>query len=233
MAQDLWTLNLLCQKYRDDRLWTAFQWANWRQPCQRLNFLISLRAHDYRYKYEYSEAKWTTNGVAAGKENSIPQCNPTSESQVYAMIASTKALTDATELYTEPISIRVRRPAVVGVGTEVLEIQGIKLNATIQAHINAYLYFPTANGDTSIGCPEFFATFNFIPHVGQASFNPDRLWRASLGPKLQALGKDYVSHIVVTLVQVGHSIQPLRFREARIVYDDNSQMWWMRSLIII
>lgn len=100
-----------------------------------------------------------------------------------------------------------------------LEIEGIKVDGRFQSHWEAYLFFPSVDINTPVSCPEFFGTFNFVPHVGQAQFNRDRVWRVAVKDKLVALGKDNYTDIIVTLVQFGPNVQPLGIGKARIVYD--------------
>lgn len=184
-------------------------------------FHILMMMMMIRYKYESSPTPWVTNGLKTGEEE-VALCNPTTDSQVLAMIAAFPPFTDQTMLFFEPITFRVPRPPSSSKGTEVLEIQGIRFNQTLQVHWEAYMYFPTANAKTGVLCPEFFGTYNFIPHTGQAIYNPARVWRAAVGPTLKRLGKEKHSHVVVTLVQVGHSIQPVKFTRARILYDSDA-----------
>lgn len=172
-----------------------------------------------RYEYEESPTAWITNGQKAGYENSIPVCNPMNPSQTNAMIIATPELTIQDKLGAEPLTFRVPRPERSDVGVEVLEIEGIKVDGRFQSHWEAYLFFPSVDINTPVSCPEFFGTFNFVPHVGQAQFNRDRVWRVAVKDKLVALGKDNYTDIIVTLVQFGPNVQPLGIGKARIVYD--------------
>jgi polyphenol oxidase len=100
-----------------------------------------------------------------------------------------------------------------------LEISGLFLpNITDQIHFKAYVFFPQAVITDGPVCPEFLGTYNFVPHIGQALYNPNRVWRAAVGPKLKALGLDFVNHVVFTIVQTGKP-QILTFQKARIIYD--------------
>lgn len=69
-------------------------------------------------------------------------------------------------------------------------------------------------------CPEYAGTYNFLPHVGMALYNPKRVWRVAIGPKLVQLGMDYVDSIVFTMVQTtAPPGQNITFSKARIFYD--------------
>jgi hypothetical protein len=86
--------------------------------------------------------------------------------------------------------------------------------------VNTFLYFPTANTTTPISCTEFFAQ----PGGFGVVFSPDlpdskMEWRLALGYKLQSLGMDQFSHVVVTLVQLGLP-QIIQLKNAQIVYFD-------------
>jgi hypothetical protein len=103
---------------------------------------------------------------------------------------------------------------------EVLVIGILKLPTTVAAKLNAFLYFPTANPTTPITCIEYFGKpggfFNeFSPNLTYSKME----WRLALGYKLQSLGMDQFSHVVVTLVQPGllHIIQ---LKNAHIEYFD-------------
>jgi len=141
------------------------------------------------------------------------------------MILSTPELQASDVLSSQPLTFRVPRPEQSSGGEEVLEISGIKLDPSLQAHWEAYLFFPSAGASTSVSCPEFVGTFNHIPHVGQAQLKTERGWRVALRMKLETLGKQNYSDIVVTLTQFGPSIQSLSFSRATVVWDtspDNS-----------
>ncbi len=84
--------------------------------------------------------------------------------------------------------------------------------------INAYLFFPTANENTTISCPQFFGKLSNSGLVfGVDLPDPEKEWRLAITPKLGNLGLDNVSHVVVTLVQLGMP-QPLQFKTAKIEY---------------
>jgi hypothetical protein len=107
-------------------------------------------------------------------------------------------------------------------GEEVLVIAG--LNATgneIHFSINAFLYFPTANVNTSITCPQFFGKLsNTALMFGDTVPDSKKEWRLALTTKLQSLSVDHFSHVVVTLVEATGSfppILPLKL-SAKIVY---------------
>lgn len=135
------------------------------------------------------------------------------------MIYTTPKLKARGILNSEPLTFRVARPERSDVGAEVLEIQGIKVDGTFQSHWEAYLFFPSAEQNTSVSCPEFFGTFNFVPHVGQAQVNRERVWRVAIKQKLIDLGKDNYTDIIVTLVQFGPNIQSIQLAQAKVLYD--------------
>lgn len=176
---------------------------------------------DGRYKYEYLPAPWVTNGVSAGEENTVPQCNPMTESAVKALISNTSKHTKSQVLGETPITFRVTRPKKSSHGTEILEISGIRIpNATARALWKAYVFFPQATAADGPACPEHAGTFSYLPHVGQAAYNPKRVWRMAVRPKLVQLGKDYVKSLVVTLVQTtAPPGQNITFTGAKIFYD--------------
>jgi polyphenol oxidase len=94
------------------------------------------------------------------------------------------------------------------------------MNISLQAHWKAYLFFPQVNHTEGASCPEFVGAYNFIPHVGQAEYNPKRVWRVAVGPKLKALGLDYVKSVIVTLVQPQSIwLHDIKFTKAKILYD--------------
>jgi hypothetical protein len=89
-------------------------------------------------------------------------------------------------------------------GEEVLVIRSLKLENTFGVPMNAFLYFPTANPNTTITCQEFFGKIvgyfvEFSPNLP----NSKKEWRLALGYKLQSLSMDQFFHVVVSLVQVG------------------------------
>jgi len=86
--------------------------------------------------------------------------------------------------------------------------------------MNAFHYFPTANSNTPITCQEFFGKIagyfvEFSPNLP----NSKKEWWLALGYKLQSLGMDQFSHVVVSLVQVGLP-QKIQLKNAQIVYFD-------------
>ncbi|KAG0566488.1 hypothetical protein KC19_7G067700 [Ceratodon purpureus] len=176
------------------------------------------------YKFESYPTPWMTNGVQAGRENSIPLCNPLSKKATESLISSTPKQRSTQVLLADPITFKVARPK-KSKGTEVLEISGIHIpNKTAQAHWKVYLFYPNVSFLTGAACPEFAGTFNWIPHVGQVAYNPDRVWRMGVGPKLLQMGKDYVKSIVVTVVQTGFPLQALTFDSAKIIYDNSPEV---------
>lgn len=191
-----------------------------------VNFSFNCIPNCDRYEYEEISAEWTTNGQLPGQENNISKCSNLDASQINALIGVTQYPSPADIIYKEPYTFRVARPAFnsnATNGTEVLEIQGIKMDSTIQGHWRAYLYHPYAVADTPVGCPEFIGIFNIVPHVGQANYHRNRAWRVALGPKLQALGMENYTDVVITLAQYGPTIQPMTFAKVSIVYDMSPQ----------
>jgi polyphenol oxidase len=188
----------------------------------KMNVSQVLDSDLLRYKYEALPTPWVTNGVEPGKENSIPLCNPLSKSEVYALIRETNKHKSRDELnVTVPLTFRVKRPSRSSQGTEVLELSGIRIpNATDQMDWKVYFFYPQAQVNSTGWCPEYAGTLNLIPHDGQASYNPLRVWRVAVGPKLQQIGKDYVKSVVVTVVQTtAPPGQNVTFNKAKIFYD--------------
>lgn len=189
-------------------------------PATVSDFMWGWMSMD-RYTYEDLPTPWVTNGVSAGDENTIALCNPMSKSAVNALISNTSKHTTSQVLSATPITFRVERPDRSDVGTEILELSGIRIpNITAQAHWKAYLFFPGVQVVNGGACPEYLGTFNFLPHQGQAEYNPKRVWRAAIGPKLLQIGKDYVDDVVVTMVRTSKPpAQNITFSRARILYD--------------
>lgn len=125
----------------------------------------------------------------------------------------------------DPITFRVPRPKRKSnsppSGTEVLQLSSIRIpDIQDQVHWKAYLFYPNANPTQGAECPEYLGTFNFLPHIGQAEFNPKRVWRAALGPKLAQIGQDGVDDVVVTVVQTSRPPgQNVTIGKVKIVYD--------------
>lgn len=223
-----------------DRIWELWKTLNGtqrREPLERdfldaqftfydenadlviVNISQMLDTRVLRYEYEAAPAEWMSI------DSTIPYCNPTNPSQTRAMILSIRELNASDVFGDQPFTFRVPRGEQSEKGHEVLEILGIELDANLQVHWEAYLFYPSADATTSVSCPEFVGTYNYIPHVGQAQIKIERSWRVALRSKLVTLGKQNYSEIVVTLAQFGPTIQSLRFGSARIFYDtspDNS-----------
>jgi polyphenol oxidase len=162
--------------------------------------------------------------VRAGRENTIPLCNPLSRSGIRELIGKSPHHEAGDVLLGEPMTFRVDRPTKREAGVEVLEVSGIHIpDLTVQAHWKAYLFYPNASVLTGAACPEFAGTFNWIPHIGQTKYNPGRVWRVAIGPKLLQLGKDYVTSIVITIVQTGSPLQALTFDSATIIFDNSPE----------
>lgn len=176
-----------------------------------------------RYKYEELATPWVTNGVSAGEENSITRCAPMAPSAVADLISNTSKHTTKQVVTLAPITFRVERARDrQGLGTEVMEFAGLRIpNITQSIHLKVYLFFPQANASMGAECPEYLGSFNYNPHIGQATLNPKRVWRGAIGPKLLQLGLDYVDDIVVTIVQTSKPPgQNFTFATARIHYED-------------
>jgi polyphenol oxidase len=186
----------------------------------KMNVSQSLDSDLLGYNFESLPTPWMTNGVQAGRENSIPLCNPLSKTATNSLISKTPKHKASDVLLGEPMTFKVTRPSKSKSGVEVLEISGLHIpNNTIQAHWKAYFFYPNVSFLTGAACPEFAGTYNFIPHVGQAEYNPKRVWRVAVGPKLLQLGKDWVKSLVVTIVQTGQPLQALTFDNAKIICD--------------
>jgi hypothetical protein len=103
---------------------------------------------------------------------------------------------------------------------EVLVIRSIKLEKPLGPVLNAFLYFPTANPTTPISCIEFFGKPGGLGIAFSLDLPVSKMeWRLALGYKLQSLGMDQFSHVVVTLVQV-ELAQIIQLKNAEIVYFD-------------
>ncbi len=119
------------------------------------------------------------------------------------------------------ITFRVRRPLEKQLHREeVLVIRSLKLDQPVGPTLNAFLYFPTANPTTPISCIEFFGKPGGLGVVFGFNLPDSKMeWRLALGYKLQSLGMDQFSHVVVTLVQLGLP-QTIQLKNAQIVYFD-------------
>ncbi len=99
-------------------------------------------------------------------------------------------------------------------------IRSLKLENPRGPMLNAFLYFPTANTTTPISCIEFFGRPGGFGIVFDFDLPDSKMeWRLALGYKLQSLGMDQFSHVVVTLVQLGLP-QIIQLKNAQIVYFD-------------
>ena len=175
----------------------------------------------FRYNYETMANPWITNGVNAGEENEIPLCFAASKTEIQTLIRDTPPISSAGALLPSRFSVltfRVRRPSKREKGFEILVIEGISMNFSQQVHLQAFLFYPTADLSTPFSCPEFIGTFNNAPHIGQAASTPNRNWRIAIGGKLEQLGREYVSEIVVTIIRSGQLGTPLKFG-AKVVYE--------------
>jgi len=185
---------------------------------QALNAISTLR-----YNYANAPNSW----IYDGSDAAFKSCFPTSTSEINKLILNTHTLNTSTlnTFANSTITFRVQRPAKKQLhAEEVLVIGGLNppLN---ESHflINAFLYFPTANVNTSITCPQFFGKLgNSAVMFGDTVPNSKKEWRIALTTKLQSLNLDHFSHVVVTLVEASGSFPqylqvPLT---AKIVYFD-------------
>jgi polyphenol oxidase len=172
-----------------------------------------------RYNYENVSNSWLQDGSDAA----FPSCYPASKSEINKLIHNTPPLdtSNITTFANSTITFRVRRPAKSinnnSKGEEVLVIGGLNISST-RFIINAFLFFPTAVENTTISCPQFFGKLSNSGLIfGVDLPDPDKEWRLAITPKLRNLGLDNVSHVVVTLVQLGMP-QYLQFKTAKIKY---------------
>ncbi len=185
----------------------------------QLNKLCSLCVA--RYKYAYAPNLWIHNGSDAA----FKSCFPASTSEINKMILNTHTLntTNLNTFANSTITFSVQRPAKKQLhAEEVLVIGGLNLTGNeIHFLINAFLYFPTANVNTSITCPQFFGKLaNSALMFGDTVPDSKKEWRLALTTKLQSLSMDQFSHVVVTLVEATGSFPPyLQLKlTAKIVY---------------
>ncbi len=185
----------------------------------QLNKLCSLCVA--RYKYADAPNLWIHNGSDAA----FKSCFPASTSEINKMILNTRTLSTSNlnTFANSTITFSVQRPAKKQLhAEEVLVIGGLNLTG-IEVHflINAFLYFPTANVNTSITCPQFFGKLgNSAVMFGDTVPNSKKEWRLALTTKLQSLSMDHFSHVVVTLVEASGVFPPYLQVEltAKIVY---------------
>jgi len=199
---------------------SAFTFYDENARLVKINVSQVLDTDKLRYKFESQPAPWITNGVAKGRENTIAQCNPLSQSATLSLISATPKHKSSDIIGGAPVTFKVTRGTKRVKGTEVLELAGLRIpDISLQVHWKAFLFFPGATLASGPTCPEFVGTFNFLPVVGQPNVNPKRKWRVAIGPKLKQLGKDYVKQIVITIVQAGFPLQNVTFENAKIFYD--------------
>jgi hypothetical protein len=159
--------------------------------------------------------------VHDGSDTTSISCFPTSTLEINKMIINTPAfntnnlITFANSTLTFCVSRPIQRQLH---GEEVLVIGGLRVGNATSLFLNAFLYIPTANTNTSINCRQFLGK---LGNSG-ANFGPDlpdskKEWRLAITPKLQSLGMDQYSHIVVTFVQLGVP-QKIQFKTTQIVY---------------
>jgi hypothetical protein len=159
--------------------------------------------------------------VHNGSDATFVSCFPTSTLEINKMIINTPAFSTnsfiafANSTFTFCVSRPTKRQLH---GEEVLVIGGLRVGNATSLFLNAFLYFPTANTNTSISCREFLAKLgNFGVNFGSNLPDSNKEWQLAITPKLQSLGMDQFSHIVVTLVQLGIP-QYIEFKTTQIVY---------------
>ncbi|XP_024358854.1 polyphenol oxidase A1, chloroplastic [Physcomitrium patens] len=139
-------------------------------------------------------------------------CSPPNSPRLGRMIKNAKLLKKGWTVFSgEPLTFRARRIDPSGNSFEYLTINDLVLDWTKPAQIHAFLFLPSAT-EYSTGCHEFFGTFSHIPqadHHRPSDFSMQ--WTLGLTSKLQDIRKPYVSHVVVTLVQV-ESNQQIKFK---------------------
>ncbi len=182
-------------------------------------FLLGCPFCWFRYNYEDVPNSW----IHEGSDAASAPCFPASTSEINEMIFNTPPLStkNFTAFANSSITFRVRRPLEKQLHhEEILVIRSLKLQKTWPLILNAFLYFPTANPTTPITCIEFFGKPSgflneFSPNLPDSKME----WQLALGYKLQSLGMDQFSHVVVTLVQPGLP-QIIQLKNAQIVYFD-------------
>ncbi len=185
----------------------------------QLNKLCSLCVA--RYKYANIPNLW----IHSGSDAAYKSCFPASTSEINKLILNTHALntSNLNTFANSTITFSVQRPAKKQLhAEEVLVIGGVNVTGTeFKFLINAFLYFPTANVNTSITCPQFFGVLsNTALMFGDTVPDSKKEWRLALTSKLQSLSMDQFSHVVVTLVEATGSFpQFLQLKlTAKIVY---------------
>lgn len=203
------------------KFWSAWLW----KLLSKFKLLLFSR-----YDYQKVPIPWMTPGavgVASGSKSANTStwhyCNKASSiADMLTMIKETEPFQGPMN-YSSALTFRLQRPSISRrnaiVGEEVLEIE-YSIDWMKQAIFNVFLYLPQARWDvTSIGCPEFAGYFETDPHVGQSPNIPRRLvFRAGLRQKLKDLGRESLSHIVVTLVGPHAAQQTLAVTNARVTY---------------
>ena len=185
-----------------------------------------------RYKYQKMPTPWVTRGKVEPTNSthvslSLCNLNASTKSAVASMIKDWKPFNGPYNFSGGALTFRLRRPDhgahnMSGVaGEEVLEVKG-NLNWTQNAAFQVFLFIPTAVHDvTSIGCPEFLGLFQSTPHVGMSNNIPGTfVWQVGVRQKLKDMGRESVSHLVVTLVgpEVSAVSQPLVITSAEVSY---------------
>ncbi len=182
-------------------------------------FLLGYPFCLFRYNYEDVPNSW----IHEGSDAASAPCFPASTSEINEMILNTPPLStkNFTTFANSSITFRVRRPLKKQLHREeVLVIRSIKLEKPLGPFLNAFLYFPTANPTTPISCIEFCGKHGGLGIEFSLDLPVSKMeWRLALGYKLQSLGMDQFSHVVVTLVQV-ELAQIIQLKNAEIVYFD-------------
>ncbi|KAH8946526.1 hypothetical protein BDL97_12G100000 [Sphagnum fallax] len=202
-----------------DYLNTQFLFYDENAALVKVQISQALNINNFRYNYEDVPNSW----IHEGSDAASAPCFPASTSEINEMILNTPPLStkNFTTIANSSITFRVRRPLEKQLHREeVLVIRSLKLEGPVGPVLNAFLYFPTANPTTPITCIEFFGKPGGFGVVFGKDLPDSKMeWRLALGYKLQSLGMDQFSHVVVTLVQVGLP-QIIQLKNAQIVYFD-------------
>ncbi len=183
-------------------------------------FLLGCPFSLFRYNYEDVPNSW----IHEGSDAASAPCCPASTSEFNEMILNTPPLStkNFTTFANSSITFCVQRPLEKQLHREeVLVIRSLKFEKSLGPTLNAFLYFPTANPTTPITCIEYFARTGGFGIVFSFDLPDSKMeWQLALGYKLQSLGMDQFSHVVVTLVQQGLP-QIIQLKNAEIVYFDD------------
>jgi polyphenol oxidase len=202
-----------------DYLNTQFLFYDENAALVKVQISQALNINNFRYNYEDVPNSW----IHEGSDAASATCFPASTSEINEMILNTPPLStkNFTTFANSSITFRVRRPLEKQLHREeVLVIRSIKLEKPLGPFLNAFLYFPTANPTTPISCIEFCGKHGGLGIEFSLDLPVSKMeWRLALGYKLQSLGMDQFSHVVVTLVQV-ELAQIIQLKNAEIVYFD-------------